>query len=165
METEAQYDITSEKNLSFLFRLSMWWRIFYGVLRVIVGVTFLRVIGQPLGDFVYTLMAHEITGRAGDAVLERIHFLLQPHEFTVTYFIAGYFIFWGTLEIILSFCLLRRILIAFPVGIGFMALFIAYASFRYTHTDSLVLLGVIFIDIGILYLINYEYQNLKKKLL
>ena len=165
MKPEDNHIITSPENMSFLFKLSMWWRIFYGVLRVIVGVTFLRLVGQPIADFVYTLMAHELTGKAGDAVLEKIYLLLQTHEFTVTYFIAGYFIFWGTLEIILSSCLLRRIQSAFPVSIGFISIFIVYALFRYTHTNSLVLLGVIFLDIGILYLVSHEYKNLTRKLL
>lgn len=158
-------DVITEQNLSFLFRLSMWWRIFYGALRVILGVAFLRLIGQPLSEFIYTIMAHELVGKTGDAVLEKIYLLFQTHEFTVTYFIAGYFIFWGIIEIVLSFCLLRRMPNAFPIAMGLILIFILYASFRYTHTNSLTLLGIIVIDIGILFLINHEYKNLKKKLL
>ncbi len=164
MQTDTLYDITSPLNLSFLFRLSMWWRIIYGVIRVIVGVSFLRFVDQPLTDFVYLLMSHEILGRTGDAVLEKIYLLFQTHEFTVTYFIAVYFIFWGVIEIVLSFCLLRKVPTAFPIAMGLIIIFIMYALFRYIHTHSLVLLCVIVIDIGILYLINHEYRGLRKKL-
>jgi len=164
MRTEEFSTITSPENLSFLFRVSMWWRIIYGVIRIIVGVSFLRFIGQPLTDFVYLLMSHELLGKTGDAVLEKIYLLFQPHEFTVTYFIAAYFIFWGAIEIVLSLCLLKKIPTAFPIAMSLIIVFIMYALFRYVHTHSLILLGVIIIDIGILYLINHEYKQLQKKL-
>lgn len=164
MQTTELPSIASHKNLSFLFRLSMWWRITYGIIRITVGISFLRFINQPLTDFVYLLMSHELLGKTSDAVLEKIYLLFQTHEFTVTYFIAMYFIFWGVIEIVLSFFLLRRIPTAFPVAMGLIVIFIIYALFRYTHTHSLVLLGVIMIDIGILYLVNHEYRQLQKKL-
>jgi uncharacterized membrane protein len=143
-----------------LFRASMWWRIFYGFLRLILGVSFLRIIGTPLSDFIYTLLSHEITGRAGDFVLEHMYTLFEIHDFTVTYFIAGYFIFWGTVDIILSLCLLHHIRQAFPITMGLIGLFIVYSMYRFTFTHSLVLLGVIAIDIVILYLIYGEYRKL-----
>lgn len=155
--TEA---VTSPRNMSFLFQVSMYWRIIYGVLRLILGVAFLRLIGQSLADLVYVLMAHELTGTTGDAVLEKIYVLFATHEFTVTYFIAAYFIFWGVIDIIISLCLLTHIRVAFPIAMGLIVLFICYGIFRLTHTHSLVLFGVIIIDIGILYLINYEYKKL-----
>ncbi len=164
MQTDTLYEITSPQNLSVLFRLSMWWRIVYGIIRVTVGVSFLHFINQPLTDFVYRLMSHELLARTSDAVLEKIYYLFQIHEFTVTYFIAGYFIFWGVIEIVLSLCLLRKMPTAFPIAMGLIIVFIMYATFRYFHTHSLILLCVILIDITILYLINHEYRNLLKKL-
>ncbi len=165
MEIEKLYttEVTSPEGMSILFKLSMWWRIFYGLLRLFVGIALLRLIGQPLSEFVYTLMAHEITGKTGDAVLEKIYLLFETHDFTVTYFIASYFIFWGIIEIILSFCLLRRVRSAFPITMAFIVVFICYSIFRLTHTHSLILLSVIIIDIGIFYLIKHEYSRITRK--
>ncbi len=144
-----------------LFQFAMWWRILYGFLRVFVGVTFLRLNGHQLSELTYTLIAHEVTGKRGDAVLEHIYAFLEIHDVTVTYFIALYFLFWGSVEIVLAFCLLKRIEYAFPVTMGLIMLFLVYGVFRYTHTHSFVLLCVLIIDVGILYLINREYQNLR----
>jgi uncharacterized membrane protein len=155
-------DITKPASLSLLFNLGMWWRIVYGFLRLILGITFLRLIGQPLSAFVHTLMSHELTGFFGDAILEKLYFLFEVHEFTITYFIASYFIFWGLTEIVLSLCLLWHIRIAFPITMGLIVLFICYSVYRFAHTHSLILLGIIIIDIAILYLINTEYKKLKR---
>lgn len=158
--TEA---ILSPHKMSFLFQLSMLWRIVYGLLRIIMGVAFLRLIGQPLSEFVYTIMSHEVM-RGTDVVLGKIYQLFETHDFTISYFIATYFIFWGIVDIVLSLSLLRRIKIAFPITMVLILLFICYGIFRFSYTHSLVLLGVIIIDIGIIYLINREYKKLKREM-
>lgn len=144
-----------------LFQLAMWWRIIYGFLRIFVGFTFLRLNGHQLSELTYALISHEVTGKTGDAVLEYIYNFFEIHDFTVTYFIAGYFLFWGSIEIVLAFCLLKKVEHAFPITMGLIILFICYGAFRYTHTHSTVLMCVLVIDLVILYLINREYRNLR----
>lgn len=163
MEPFDVHHPTSKQSMSFLFHASMWWRIFYGFLRIFLGTTLLKITGQPLNEFIYTLMSHELTGKMGDIILGKLYSILEIHDYTITYFLALYFIFWGTVDIILSLCLLHHIRKAFPVAMGLIVLFILYGSFRFFHTHSLVLLCVICIDIGILYLINVEYVSLRKR--
>lgn len=156
-------EIEEEMQLhhSLLFKLSMWWRIFYGFLRLILGTTLLKITGQPLSEFMFSLMSHELTGQKTDIILEKLYTLTETHDITITYFIAFYFLFWGTVDIILSFCLLRHIKRAFPLAMLIIAVFILYGMFRFTVTHSLILALVIGIDLVILYLINEEYSMLK----
>ncbi len=163
MEIEKLYttDITSPASLSFLFRLSMWWRIFYGVLRLILGATLLKITGQQLSEFIFTLLSHEITGKTTDAVLGKLYTIFEIHDFTITYFLAFYFLFWGTIDIILSLCLLHHIRRVFPIAMGIIVLFIAYGVIRLAFTHSIVLLCVIILDFIILYLIRVEYKKMK----
>lgn len=151
------------KRLSALFLLSMWWRILYGILRLILGVTLLRLIGEPIADLMYTLMSHELSGPRSDIVLERLYELMSVHGFTVTYFVAGYFIFWGTIDVVLSVYLLRHKLVAFPISMVLIGLFIAYSVLRFFHTHSFTLLCVIVIDIFILSIIYREYRLLQRE--
>ena len=144
-----------------LFQISMWWRIIYGILRVILGITFLRLIGVQVSEFVYIIMSHELTQGVNDIVFNKIYFLFEKHDFTIGYFIAGYFIFWGCVDIFLSLSLLHKVRIAYPISIGLIGVFILYSTFRFSYTHSVVLLGVIGIDIIILYLIYREYKKLK----
>ena len=153
--------VNTTPHFSFLFRLSMWWRIFYGVLRLALGITILHIVGKPISHLVFSLMSHEISGRKGDAVLEMLYRLLEIHQFTASYFISGYFLFWGSVDIFLSICVLKGIKNAYPVTMGLIVLFICYGAFRFVHTHSLILLSVIVIDLGILYLINKEYKKIR----
>lgn len=141
--------------------MSMWWRIAYGVMRIILGITFLKRIGEPFAEMIYTLMSHELSGSRGDAVLEYVYTSIATHEFTVTYFIASYFIFWGMVDIVLSLCLLRHKLFVFPLTIGLIMLFIGYSCWRLTFTHSFILFGIICIDVGILYIIYRQYRQLR----
>ncbi len=147
-----------QQHLSFLFKLSMWWRIVYGFLRLFLGATLLKITGQPLAEFIYTLMSHELTGKTTDILLEKMYILIDTHDITVTYFIAFYFIFWGAVDIVLSLCLLHHIKKAFPVAMGIIVLFILYGIIRLSITHSLILAGVIVVDLIILYLIHDEYR-------
>lgn len=142
----------------------MWWRIFYGFLRIILGTVLLRMTDQTVSDFVYTLLSHEITGDVSDVVIGKLYVLFEIHNFTITHFLALYFLFWGVVDIVLSLCLLKHIVKIFPIAMGLIVLFILYGIIRFSITHSLVLLGVIFLDICILYLINDEYGVLKKKM-
>jgi len=161
MENFNADDVTSPESMSFLFHLSMWWKILYGFIRVILGFILLKLIGTPFSDIFYSLMSHELSTDATDVVFQFVYHLMEDHSFTVTYFIASYLLFWGLLDIFLSTLLLRHKLWAFPTAMILMSLFISYEIYRVIHTQSLVLLGFIFLGFGILYLIDDEYRRLK----
>lgn len=141
----------------FLFQAVMWWRIGYGAVRVAVGITLLYFVGTPVSDILLRLMGHELTRHPHEGVMHAINHL----PFTVTYFLAIYFIFWGTIDVFLSILLLRHQLWAFPFSIVLITLFILYEMVRITHTHSLVLLGVIIMDLFIIWMIFREYKKLK----
>ena len=149
------------RRYSAFFRISMWWRIVYGLIRIVLSLILLKLIGSSYTDILASLMHHEVTEDANDFIFQTVYALLEDHSFTVTYFVAGYLFFWGCIDVFLSIFLLRHKLWAFPVSITLISLFILYSVFRLAHTHSLVLLSVICIDIAILYLINYEYKKLK----
>lgn len=46
-----------------IFIIGMWWRIGYGVLRILLGLALLKVVGIPLIDVMNILMGHDIGGR------------------------------------------------------------------------------------------------------
>lgn len=158
---DIEYEI--DAHLTILFRLSMWWRIFYGFLRIALGITLLRLVGQQLSEFIFGIMEHELTGKMSDVLLGKLYTLFEIHDFTITHFLALYFLFWGTVDIVLSFCLLHHIRKAFPIAMSIITLFILYGIFRFSYTHSLVLACIIVLDAVILYLINDEYILLKRR--
>ena len=152
---------SKEKTYGFFFRLGMWWRIFYGILRVILSFMLLRVVGIPFADIFLNLMQHEVIVDKADFLVRTISPILEHFSFTVTYFLVTYLIFWGVIDIVLSISMLRHRLWAFPISIYSIGLFVLYEIYRYTHTHSLVLLWVIFIDIVLIWLIRKEYTKLR----
>lgn len=149
----------------FLFHIGMWWRIFYGCLRLILGLTLLRLIGTPLSDIFYQVMSHELIEDRTDFLIQTVTPLLEHWSFTVTYFLAAYLIFWGIVDIFLSTHLLRHNLWAFPVSLYFIGVFVLYGVYRFSHTHSLMLLFIICVDIILMWLIRREYVTLRSSAL
>lgn len=148
---------TDEQEL--FFRIAMWWRIGYGLIRLILGFVLLKVVGKPISDVFYNLMNHELSQDPNDILIQTISPHLQHLPITITYFVAFYFIFWGLLDVLLSIQLLKHKLWAFPLTIALISLFVLYELYRFSHTHSLILLGVIFVDMVVVALIHKEYRS------
>jgi uncharacterized membrane protein len=152
--------IFSENLESKLFYYSMWWRIFYGGLRLILGVALLKLVNEPLSNVLYLIMGQELIQDPNDVLFSTINLFLQAHPLSVTYFLAIYLIFWGIVDIVLSINMLKHHIWAFPIGLYLIGFFILYEIYRFFHTHSLILLTVILIDIGIFWLIKREYKRI-----
>ena len=139
----------------------MWWRIIYGTLRTLLGLGLLKLVGIPLITIVETVMRRELVDDPGDTLFNTVHHLLQLHPFTITYFLSAYMIFWGVTDIFLSIALLKHQLWAFPASLVLIAVFAVYEIYRFTHTHSLILLGIIGVDIFIFFAIQNEYKQIK----
>lgn len=151
-------------NTSFqdkLFLIGMWWRMGYGALRILFGLAFLKVVGVSLLDLITSFMSHELIEDPKDILYMFIKHHLTDHALYVSYFLALYFIFWGVIDIVLSYNLIRRKLWAFPLSLTLIALFVVYEIIRFSHTHSIVLLWIIFVDILIFGLIWKKYKDLK----
>lgn len=146
-----------------LFRIGMVWRIFYGSVRLIVGIFFLRIVGTPLVDVFYQVMRREHLEDPTDLLIQVAGPALQHAPLTVTYFLAGYLIFWGVIDVVLSISLIKEKTWAFPISMYLIGIFVVYEFYRFLHTHSLILLGVIAVDVVLFYLIRREYRVLRSK--
>ncbi|PIT92487.1 MAG: hypothetical protein COU08_02140 [Candidatus Harrisonbacteria bacterium CG10_big_fil_rev_8_21_14_0_10_42_17] len=147
---------------SLFFRVGMWWRIFYGFLRFLLGFVLLHLIGMPVADVFYSIMAHELIEDKTDFLVRVVTPFLRHSSFTVTYFLAIYFIFWGFIDIVLSINLLRRKLWAFPLSLYLISIFVVYEIYRFSYTHSLVLAYIVLVDFVLLWLIRKEYLSLTR---
>lgn len=150
-------NLTQEK----LFQIGMWWRIGYGFLRIVFGLVLLNVVGLPLIDAISTLMSHELIEDPNDLLFSFVSQALSNHPFYISYFISFYFLFWGIVDIVLSYNLIKHRLWAFPTSFVVIGTFIMYEIIRFSHTYSLILLWVICVDVVILWLIWREYKKLQ----
>lgn len=145
------------------FTAAMYWRMAYGALRILLGLVLLRLVGNPLIDVIRHLMHHEIVEDPHEILYVFAQYVLGHHPVYITYFLASYFLFWGTIEVFLSYSMLKHRLWAFPVGLVLIGGFLLYEIFRYAHTYSPILLGVIVVDIAVIWLVRDEYKKLRSK--
>jgi uncharacterized membrane protein len=138
----------------------MYWRIVYGLFRLVVGTMLLRVVGTPAIDVYRHVLHRNIQREPDDFVFHGLANYLVHHGYSITYFLACYILFWGAVDIILSIAMLRHILWAFPVSFVVIIVFVLYEVFRYSHTHSPILLTIIIIDLIILVLMRREYAKL-----
>ena len=144
-----------------LFNFGMKWRIGYGFFRILFGLALLKVVGTPLIEVFSTLMKHELVEDPSDILYSFITNILTNHPLYITYFLALYFIFWGIIDVVLSYNLIKHRLWAFPASFILISLFVIYEAIRFSRTHSFILLGVILLDTIILGLIWREYKKLK----
>ncbi len=155
--------ITHPDIYDILFRIGMWWRIVYGAVRVVFGLALLRLVGRPVAEVFYLLMHHE-TDESSSGIVGTFGSFLHHHSYTVTYFLAAYFMFWGIVDIVLSANLLREKMWAFSVSIYLIGAFVLYELYRVAHTHSLILAAVILTDIALMWLINKEHNRQRVRL-
>ncbi len=146
--------------IELLFDAGMYWRIFYGTLRLVLGITLLKYVGTPAIDLFHQIMQHEFVEDPNDLLLTMIGQIVSTHGFSITFFLASYLIFWGVIDVFLSVSMLRHHIWAFPVSIVLIAAFVLYEAYRFSYTHSLMLLGVIIIDILVVWVIRKEYRKL-----
>jgi uncharacterized membrane protein len=143
-----------------IFQSVMYWRIAYGAIRVFIGYKLLSLIGEPAVSVYRHLFRRELTEDPHDQIFQFFAHSLTQHGYSITYFLAAYFLFWGTIDIVLSYTMIRHHLWAFLTSIYLIAAFIVYEIYRYSHTHSSLLLAFIVMDSFFMYLIWREYKKL-----
>ena len=143
----------------------MKWRIGYGFFRILFGLALLKVVGIHPIEVLSTLMKHELVEDPSDILYSFISNILINQPIYITYFLALYFIFWGVLDVLLSYSLLKHRLWAFPASFLLISLFVIYEGVRFAYTHSFILLGVILLDTFILWLIWRESKKQKLSIL
>ncbi len=145
------------------FVAAMYWRIAYGALRFAIGLKLLQLVGMPAIDIYQRVMRRELSDDPHDQIFQFVGHTLAQHGFSITYFLAAHFLFWGLVDMVLSYAMIRHRLWAFIAGIYSIAAFMAYEIYRFSHTHSGILFAFICMDAFFVCLIAHEYRKLKAR--
>lgn len=145
------------------FRIGMYWRIGYGLFRAVVGVLLFSAIGDPISVFLIDLSRNELIGHPQDTLLYNLILFFEKHPITITSFFALYVTFWGVVDIVLSTCLLKHKLWAFPFSLVLIASFMVYEIIRFYHTHAVVLLILLSVDTLVFWLIYNEWKRTERR--
>jgi uncharacterized membrane protein len=155
--------IFQSDRLTIVFRLSMYWRIIYGLLKAVTGFLLLAVNRLDPASLFYKLMRHEIIEDPGDVFIRLASPVVDHLSSDTAFFAAVYLLFWGLIDIFLAVNVLRRRLWAFMVALFLISLFIIYEIYRISYTHSVFLGVIIMLDMAIVWIVYKEYLKLKKR--
>jgi len=105
-------------------------------------------------------MRYEIMEDPNDFLVSFVSPLLEKLSIDTLHFVAGYMMFWGFIDVFLSKSILGGKRWAFPILLIVILFFIIYELYRLSYTHSLILVGVIIIDIIVFYLVWREYKKI-----
>ena len=147
----------SGKGLHRLFELAIFVKGVDGVLETVGGLLLLFVPLHRLDSLVRWLLAHELSSEPHDWIAKATAHLVDSLSLDTKLFASVYLIGHGLVKIFLVYALWREKLWAFPVALWFIALFVVYQLYRYTHTHSIALLVFALVDVGVAWFIWREY--------
>ena len=110
------------------------------------------------------LTSHELAEDPTDFIANRVQEYLPHFVVSTQLFAAWYFLVHGIINLLLALGLLRRVLWTYPTAIIFHVLFMVYQLYRYTHTHSLTLIFLTFVDLFVIWVIWREYRFLIGKM-
>ena len=146
----------SGRRLHWLFELAIFVKGVDGALETIGGLLILFVPLRSLDTVVRWLVAHELS-ESHDWLANAAEHLLDSLSLDTKQFASIYLVGHGLVKIFLVYALWREKLWAFPAALWFLALFIIYQLYRFTHTHSTALLIFALLDVCVSWFIWREY--------
>ncbi len=126
------------------------------MLETVGGLVLLFVPLHSLDTLLQLLLAHELSTDHDWLALAASR-LLESLSLSSKIFASVYLVSHGVVKVFLVYALWREKLWAFPVALWFIATFVAYQLYRYTHTHSIALLIFAFVDVCVAWFIWREY--------
>ena len=154
--------VSHQKTLHTLFLISVWIKGVAGLLETIAGVLCFFITPEALKSVVVSLTAPELSEDPDDWIATTLSRAVQDLSADTTLFAAAYLIIHGLIKLFLVAGLLLGRLWAYPLSLWFLAAFIVYQCYRYTHTHSISLVLLTVFDLAVAFLIWREYQSHKQ---
>jgi len=151
-----------QKTLHTLFLISVWIKGVAGLLETIAGVLCLFITPVALKSLVVSFTAPELSEDPDDWIATTLMRAVQHLSADTTLFAAAYLIIHGLIKLFLVAGMLLGKLWAYPLSLWFLAGFIVYQCYRYTHTHSIALVLLTVLDLAVAFLVWREYQSRKR---
>ena len=146
-----------------LFELAIFVKGVDGVLETVGGLLILFVPLHSLDTLASSLLAHELAVESHDWLVHAIRHLLDSLSMSTKLFASVYLIGHGLVKVFLVYALWREKLWAFPLALWFIAAFVAYQLYRFTHTHSPALLAFALVDVCVAWFVWGEYVARKPR--
>ncbi len=155
--------LSEEKYIRSAFEISVLLKGLHSILEIIGGVFVFLVSKEFVQNAVSWIAQAELAEDPQDFIA---HYLIQSAQnFSISsqHFAALYLLSHGIIKGFLVIALLKEKSWSYPLAIIVFSLFGLYQIFRFTHTHSLWLLLITFLDIIVIGLTWHEYRYIKQR--
>jgi uncharacterized membrane protein len=149
-------EISKRQTVHWLFNAAVAIKACDGVLEVFAGA-FLAIKPGWVGPAAEALAETLLTRHPANWMMEAVARWGEGLTIDTEHFASSYLIAHGLAKIFVAWGLFREKLWAFPSALGVFGLLILFQLYRFTHTHSLTLAGLITLDVAVCYLIWREY--------
>jgi uncharacterized membrane protein len=151
-----------EKLWHTLFLVGIFFKGLDGVLESLGGLVLLFFSNTLLIKYINFLLNGELSEKPPDPIINYLLNLSHVSENTQL-FAGAYLVGHGIIKMAVVAGLYFKKLWVYPLAEVVLILFIAYQSYRFTHTFSIVLLFLSVVDAAVILLIYKEYKRLKSQ--
>ena len=151
-----------EKLWHTLFLVGIFFKGLDGVLESLGGLVLLFFNNTLLIKYINFLLNGELSEKPPDPIINYLLNLSHVSENTQL-FAGAYLVGHGIIKMAVVAGLYFKKLWVYPLAEVVLILFIAYQSYRFTHTFSIVLLFLSVVDAAVILLIYKEYKRLKSQ--
>ena len=116
------------------------------------------ISSRAITDFVSRLTLHELSEDPRDLIATSLLGWGQGFSVATQHFYAFYLLSHGVVKLLLVVGLLREKLWAYPASLVVLGLFVAYQIYRYSFTNSALLIILSIFDIFVMILVWHEYR-------
>jgi uncharacterized membrane protein len=143
------------------FEIGLLLKAVHGLTEIIGGALMFFLTPDRLNLLTRFFTAHELSEDPRDLVANFLLKASSSFSISTQHFVLFYLISHGIIKCILILLLWRKKLWAYPLTIVALILFIAYQIYRYTLTQSVLLILLTIFDIVMIVLTWLEYRNLR----
>ncbi len=143
------------------FEIGLLLKGLHGLMEIAGGVLMFFLTPSRLNELVHIVTKHELLEDPRDLVANFLLNIISHFSFSTQHFAEFYLMSHGIIKCILILLLLRKKLWAYPLSIVTLILFITYQIYRYTFTQSVLLLLLTVFDIVMIGLTFLEYKRLR----
>ena len=131
----------------------------HSLMEIVGGIILLFVPLSMISRIVRALTQNELSEDSNDFLFSHLVLWAQQISVSSQTFASVYLLSHGIVTLFVVASLWKRKLWAYPAGIVFFLIFIAYQIYRYQHTHAWGLIALTVLDIILIYLTWVEYHR------
>jgi len=145
-----------------LFKASLLFKGLDGALETIVAIILFFISPVYLAGILQIFSQSNFIQESQEIILNNLIQIFHGLSISISLFIAVYLLIHGILKIGLVFALLKKKSWAFPLAEIVLGFFVIYQFYKYTNTQSLLLLFLSLFDVLVISLVGFEWREMKE---